>query len=606
MTPAEPEKKPQAAATMAEAAATKNPYLTMSTLKLSAMPNGIEKLRSLTNLDISNNPITSIPENALPLSLVELTVTGCQLVELPVSLADLPRLQKLFAGANKLHSIEPVFESASLQHAGLAYNCVAVLPSNEALLRGSPLLSLDLAHNDLEGLAPTLTALAALPSLAALSLGGNPVALAPRYVSEARSRLRQLMFLDGQRLDLPTGSRPGTSTTANTSFQHQTSGQHSMRHQSTTFSVGGGAGGLGAPDGLSRMPGGASAHGSLMRPQPHGGGGSAGPGAGRPFVGGSGGAFSPHTTVHFEESEAELGGGAEASALQVELRGLAPSEDPFGAVKARWAEQISTAEDLGMSVPPVLDMPVPPMQPVLYHIELADPDGTPLASVPLKVLPPQPPDVHTMFDPKAKAAAAAAAAKEVKAAAKPKSPKGKLGSARGRKNAAVEEDPTGAPQLQRGALRVTLPVRAIVQHRNWLRSGVSITLHKTTHTAVPRTPPVGGDEAGGSPARASNAQTARKPKKAEEAPKVEYDITSSTEVIGTTILRAGMQVVDGYTTDGFERLDFRPPPALFDSATGVRLPLKDARHPSHVVASMEARLRLHVELSERPPWEQER
>ncbi|KAG2445698.1 hypothetical protein HXX76_000305 [Chlamydomonas incerta] len=599
MTPAEPEKKPQAAVTTAEAAATKNPYLTLSSMKLAALPNGLEKLRTLTNLDISNNAITSIPENALPHSLVELTVTGCQLVELPASIADLPRLKKLFAGANKLRAIDPVFESASLQHAGLAYNCVAVLPPEEAL-RGSPLLSLDLAHNDLEGLVPTLTALAALPSLAALSLGGNPVALGPRYVAEVRARLRQLMFLDGQRLDLPAGSRPGTSTSVNSSFHHQASaaGQQSMRHQSTTFGVGGGG-----PDGLSRMPGGASAHGSLVRPQPHGGGGSAGPGPGRSFAGGQGGAFSPHTTVHFEESENELGGGAEASALELELRGLEASEDPFGPVKVRWAEQISTAEELGMTMPPVLEMPDPPMQPVVYHIELADVEGTPLASVPLKVLPPQPPDVHTMFDPKAKAAAAAAAAKEAKAAAKPKSPKGKVGSARGKKKGVVEEDAPGVPELQRGALRVTLPIKAIVQHRNWLRAGIPITLHKTTLTAVPRPPAAGGEEAGGSPPRTPNKQATRKGKKGEEAPKVEYDITSSTEVVGTTILRAGMQVVDGYTTEGFERLDFRPPPALFDAATGVRLPLKDGRHASHVVASMEARLQLHVE---QPPWEQER
>lgn len=77
MTPAEPEKKPQAAVTTAEAAATKNPYLTLSTLKLSVLPNGLDKLRCLTNLDISNNPITSIPEDALPHSLVELIITGC-------------------------------------------------------------------------------------------------------------------------------------------------------------------------------------------------------------------------------------------------------------------------------------------------------------------------------------------------------------------------------------------------------------------------------------------------------------------------------------------------------------------------------------------------
>eukprot|EP00198_Chlamydomonas_reinhardtii_P013051 XP_001702388.1 predicted protein [Chlamydomonas reinhardtii] len=541
MTPAEPEKKPQAAVTTAEAAATKNPYLTLSTLKLSVLPNGLDKLRCLTNLDISNNPITSIPEDALPHSLVELIITGCQLVELPASIADLPRLKKLFAGANKLRAIDPVFQSASLQHAGLAYNCVAVLPPEEAL-RGSPLLSLDLAHNDLEGLAPTLSALAALPSLAALNLGGNPVALGPRYVLEVRQRLRQLMFLDGQRLDLPAGSRPGTSTSVNSSFHHQASGQQSMRHQSTTFGVAGGGGG-GGPDGLSRMPGGASAHGSLVRPQMHGGGGSAGPGPGRSFAGGSGGAFSPHTTVHFEESEGDLGGAAEASALELELRGLEASEDPFGPVKARWAEQISTAEELGMTVPPVLELPDPPMQP------------------------------------------------------------GKLGSARGKKKGAVEEEAPGVPELQRGALRVTLPIKAIVQHRNWLRSGIPITLYKTTLTAVPRQPAAGAEEAGSSPPRTPTKQATRKPKKGEEAPKVEYDITSSTEVVGTAVLRAGMQVVDGYTTEGFERLDFRPPPALFNAATGVRLPLKDGRHASHVVGSMEARLQLHVE---RPPWEQER
>lgn len=48
---------------------------------------------------------------------------------------------------------------------------------------------------------------------------------------------------------------------------------------------------------------------------------------------------------------------------------------------------------------------------------------------------------------------------------------GKLGSARGKKKGAVEEEAPGVPELQRGALRVTLPIKAIVQHRNWLRSG---------------------------------------------------------------------------------------------------------------------------------------
>ena len=73
----------------------------MNGMRASFMVAGIEKLSNLTNLDISNNKFTTIPEESLPSGLVELTVTGCQLTELPARIGTLPRLRKLFAGANK-------------------------------------------------------------------------------------------------------------------------------------------------------------------------------------------------------------------------------------------------------------------------------------------------------------------------------------------------------------------------------------------------------------------------------------------------------------------------------------------------------------------------
>ncbi|PNH10878.1 hypothetical protein TSOC_002372 [Tetrabaena socialis] len=102
LTPVEVEKnKPVPAVTTGEAKASKNPYLCLSTMKLTELPSGVAQLAALTHLDISNNAIACLPEGCLPPGLVELTLTGCELAELPASLAALPRLKKLFAGANR-------------------------------------------------------------------------------------------------------------------------------------------------------------------------------------------------------------------------------------------------------------------------------------------------------------------------------------------------------------------------------------------------------------------------------------------------------------------------------------------------------------------------
>jgi hypothetical protein len=99
----------------------------------------------------------------------------------------------------------------------------------------------------------------------------------------------------------------------------------------------------------------------------------------RSFPGGVvGGAFTPHQTVRFEEAGGVgglFGGAFDCTMVTLTLRGLRPAEDPFGWLKKRWDEQISTAEELGMTVPPTMEVPVPPLQPVIYHIEMTDVEG---------------------------------------------------------------------------------------------------------------------------------------------------------------------------------------------------------------------------------------
>jgi Leucine-rich repeat (LRR) protein len=148
-------------------------------------------------VDFSQRPLKALPAAALHDELLTLRLTGCSLAALPLALASLPRLEQLYAGANRLEDAKVAFACSKLLHAGLAYNRLRALPCSAALA-ACQLASLDLSHNNLCGLERTARALAALPRLLSLDIAGNPLCLEPRYRQTVSDAMPQLRFHDGQ------------------------------------------------------------------------------------------------------------------------------------------------------------------------------------------------------------------------------------------------------------------------------------------------------------------------------------------------------------------------------------------------------------------------
>lgn len=107
------------------------------------------------------------------------------------------RSQPCPAHACSLADITVVFECPSLQHAGISYNHVSSLPA-AAVLQQSPLLSLDLSHNNMSSLRAATLSLAKLPQLSNLNLAGNPLCLMPDYQHSVRTSLTRLFLHDGE------------------------------------------------------------------------------------------------------------------------------------------------------------------------------------------------------------------------------------------------------------------------------------------------------------------------------------------------------------------------------------------------------------------------
>lgn len=79
------------------------------------------------------------------------------------------------------------------------------------------------------------------------------------------------------------------------------------------------------------------------------------------------------------------------------------------------------------------------------------------------------------------------------------------------------------------------------------------------------------------------------------APEVVYDVVPRVELLGSGTLQCSGALLGGggVLNAGPEAVECRPLPALWDSQ-GMRMALKDPRHPTHAVATLRGRLQLHV------------
>ena len=140
----------------------------------------VKDLRYARELDLQGNALTVLPEGRLPRLewLESLALTGNRLARLPDDLARCDRLRTIFAGANDIVDPALAFKSQRCFTSD-SRTTAACLPPVDVCSGAETLVSLDLAANALCGLRETLESLAAMPSLRALALRGNPLALEP-------------------------------------------------------------------------------------------------------------------------------------------------------------------------------------------------------------------------------------------------------------------------------------------------------------------------------------------------------------------------------------------------------------------------------------------
>ena len=171
---------------------------------LREFPAFTKALRTALELDLEGNPeLVSIPAGALSrlTSLETLRLTGCALTHLPEDMNRCESIARLFAGANDITDAHPAFELPCAVHVGLAHNRIAALPPPEVTARAEALMSLDLTHNNLCDAADAFASLRAMPSLRALSLAGNPMAMGAGFAARVANELPELLMLDGARLE---------------------------------------------------------------------------------------------------------------------------------------------------------------------------------------------------------------------------------------------------------------------------------------------------------------------------------------------------------------------------------------------------------------------
>eukprot|EP00798_Chlamydomonas_sp_ICE-L_P025104 gene25104-10745_t len=361
--------------------------------ELRSIPHEVRSLRNLTIFDFSENPAERIEEDVLPPKLEELRLTGCLLnPSLPSSIADLPKLQRLYCGANRLENVEAVFQCCALKHAGLSFNNISFLPVHLfAPLRN--LISLDLAHNSLP--LSAVDQLKELPNLAAVSLAGNPMCLMPQYQQHLKATLKTLQFLDGQKTDSLVGSRgtsrgtsrgqsvtnpPSSNAAIDTCMEVELTSMIILedpfvwlkelwaKQEAEAVAVAAEAAAAAAAEAAEKAAAGGKSGGKQVAAAVAAAAAAAKPAAETV-------AMAPPQPVIYHVEFTDADG---------ELAGLGNGhrrEDTFSAAAVAAVAAKPAAETVAMAPP----------QPVIYHVDFTNADGTSYASMPVVV---QPPEAH--------------------------------------------------------------------------------------------------------------------------------------------------------------------------------------------------------------------
>ena len=191
-------------------------YASAEAYIIKAMKKGA-KMADL-RLDLTHQKLTIVPADVLRLgdSLVQLSVVGNMICELPADLDLCRRLRVLNLACNELSGLPNLSGMRELIHVGLGFNRVtdSGIP---ALNRCLPfqLQSLDLSGNELLSLQALADAMEdKFPKLVHLSLKGNPLAIRADYkAAVVRSALGiHLTMLDGQEVTAETREGGGGGT----------------------------------------------------------------------------------------------------------------------------------------------------------------------------------------------------------------------------------------------------------------------------------------------------------------------------------------------------------------------------------------------------------
>lgn len=209
-------------------------FLNLANQGLLSLPVEITRLKNLTHLNLSGNPLVCLPDGFDDLNLTILDLTGCRLRHVPEEVFGLTGLKTLYLGTNFLREISPAIQNlAALKELNLNNNLLGTLPLELGMLpnvkalhlthnqftdfpmavcRLKELEHLHISENQLDLLPHELRRCSALKvldlsfnnfcffprsalgllNLVQLSLGGNKLA----FIPEGLKNLEHLLFLD--------------------------------------------------------------------------------------------------------------------------------------------------------------------------------------------------------------------------------------------------------------------------------------------------------------------------------------------------------------------------------------------------------------------------